>query len=261
MESSLSQLSSLSPGELRALCRDGQFTGPTAGLARGYVQANLILLPQEYAFDFLLFCQRNPKPCPLVEVLEPGCFEPACAPGADLRSDLPGYRIYHKGCLPEESTDVRKICDASMTGFLLGCSFSFEHALMEAGIPLRHVEQGRNVAMYTTTIPCQPAGRLHGNMVVSMRPVDAAQAALAVEVSARFPKVHGAPVHIGAPERIGVTDLAQPDFGEAVDVLPGELPLFWACGVTPQQVLQASGIPFFISHAPGKMFITDMCNV
>ena len=249
-----------SPRQLRALCRSGEYTGATAGAAHGYVQANLMIVPREYAFDFLLFCQRNPKPCPLVEVLEAGRTEPSCAPGADLRTDLPGYRIYENGVLSREVTDIRAEWRDDFVSFLIGCSFSFENALIEGGIPLRHVQQRRNVAMYKTNIACRSAGRFHGNLVVSMRPVNSRDIAKAVEISARFPQVHGAPLHIGRPEAIGIGDLSAPDFGDPVEVHDDELPVFWACGVTPQYVAQLSAIPFCISHSPGKMLVTDLTN-
>ncbi|MEN3366566.1 MAG: hypothetical protein V7606_3840 [Burkholderiales bacterium] len=248
----------VSAKDVRALCRTGEFTGPTAGVAEGHVQANMMIVPREYAFDFLLFCQRNPKPCPLVEVLEPGHFAPRCAPGADVRSDLPGYRIFENGRLTREVANVSPYWQDDLVTFLIGCSFSFESALMEGGIPLRHVEQGINVAMYKTNIPCLPAGRFEGNMVVSMRPVKSRDIARAVEISAKFPQVHGAPVHIGHPKAIGINDLSKPDFGEPVAIEDGELPVFWACGVTPQYVAELSRIPFCITHAPGKMLVTDL---
>ena len=254
------QLESLSPGALRSLCRSGEFGGATSGIARGFVQANMMIVPREYAFDFLLFCQRNPKPCPLVEVLEAGQFEPRCAPGADLRTDLPGYRIYENGVLTNEVSDITSWCRDDFVSFLIGCSFSFESALMAGGIPLRHVEQGCNVAMYKTAIPCLPAGKFHGNMVVSMRPIKSRDVARAVEISGKFPQVYGAPVHIGHPQAIGIDDLSQPDFGDAVEILEDELPVFWACGVTPQYVAQLSRIPFCITHSPGKMLVTDLTN-
>jgi uncharacterized protein YcsI (UPF0317 family) len=254
------KLDTLAPRELRALCRSGTFQGATAGASDGYVQANLMIVPREYAFDFLLFCQRNPKPCPLVEVLEAGQFEPQCAPGADLRTDLPGYRIYEHGRLSRETAEIASVWRDDLVSFLIGCSFSFEHALVEGGIPLRHVLQGRNVAMYKTAIPCRPAGIFRGNMVVSMRPVKSADVARAVEISARFPQVHGAPLHVGNPQAIGIADLAAPDFGDSVAIEEGELPVFWACGVTPQYIAQQSGLPFCISHSPGKMLVTDLTN-
>jgi uncharacterized protein YcsI (UPF0317 family) len=250
----------LTPAALRALCRTGEFNDPTSGFAEGRVQANMMIVPYEYAFEFLLFCQRNPKPCPLVEVLEPGRFAPRCAPGADIRTDLPGYRLYENGKLVQELGDVASLWRDDFVTFLIGCSFSFEGALMKGGIPLRHVQQARNVAMYRTSIPCWPAGRFQGNLVVSMRPVRSSQVAQAVEISARFPQVHGAPVHIGHPEAIGIADLSRPDFGDSVEIKEDEVPVFWACGVTPQYVAELSKLPFCITHSPGKMFVTDLPN-
>ncbi len=250
----------ISPGDLRLLARSGSFSGPTAGLARGFVQANLMIVPRSAAFDFLLFCQRNPRPCPLVEVLEAGLVAPLCAPDADLRTDLPGYRVYRHGELVEEVSDISALWQDDFVSFLIGCSFSFEGALIDAGIPLRHVEQQRNVAMYITTIPCQPAGQFGGSMVVSMRPVRSCDVARAVEISARFPQVHGAPVHVGHPEAIGIEELMCPDFGDSVQVADDEVPVFWACGVTPQVIACQSRTALCITHAPGKMFVTDLIN-
>lgn len=255
----------LTASQLRALCRGGEFKGSTSGLAAGHVQANLMMVPREYAFDFLLFCQRNPKPCPLVEVLEAGQYEARCASASDIRSDIGAYRIYEYGQFVKEVADVRDYWNQyqqeGLVSFLLGCSFSFEAALMEAGIPLRHIQQQKNVAMYRTSIPCVPAGRFSGNMVVSMRPVKSRDIARAVEISGRFPRVHGTPVHIGNHAAIGISDLSQPDYGDAVELKEDELPVFWACGVTPQYVAELSKLPFCISHAPGKMFVTDLLTV
>jgi uncharacterized protein YcsI (UPF0317 family) len=248
------------PAELREACRAGRWDRPTAGLADGFVQANLMAVPREAAFDFLLFCQRNPKPCPVVEVVEAGRVEPVCAAGADLRSDLPRYRVYRDGRLAGEPTDVRDLWSEDLVAFLIGCSFSFEEALAAAGVPLRHVESCSNVPMYRTAIPAAPAGRFRGPLVVSMRPIPAALVPLAVQVTARYERVHGAPVHVGAPEALGIADLARPDFGDPVEVRPGEISVFWACGVTPQAAALASRLPFCITHAPGHMFVTDLRN-
>lgn len=248
------------PAEIRALCRAGAFSGPTAGMADGHVQANLMIVPAADAFDFLLFCQRNPKPCPLVEVMEPGCFTPACAKGSDLRTDLPGYSVYTNGVLTEQPEDIRGYWRDDLVAFLLGCSFSFENALMREGIKLRHVEQKMNVAMYKTNLACQSAGRMHGNMVVSMRPIKAEDVTRAVQITSRYPRVHGAPVHIGFPQRLGIADLSTPDFGDPVAVMDDELPVFWACGVTPQYIAQLSRLPFCITHHAGKMLVTDLKN-
>ena len=247
-----------SPAEVRNLVRTGQWRGVTSGVAPGRVQANLAILPQELAFDFLLFCQRNPKPCPLLEVIEAGSVEPALtAPGADIRTDVPGYRIYEHGQLSAEVPSLLDHWDDGLVSFLLGCSFSFEQAMTEAGIELRHQQMGCNVPMYITNIPTTPAGAFSGPMVVSMRPIPRHQIVRAVQVTSRFPATHGAPVHIGNPEEVGIADLSRPDFGDAVEIRPGEEPVFWACGVTPQAVALNSRPPLMMTHAPGHMFITD----
>ena len=249
------------PREIRRDIREGRIKGVTAGLGQGYVQANLAVLPREQAYDFLLFCQRNPKPCPLVEVTDVGSPEPkGVAPGADLRSDIPSYRIYKDGVLADEVTDVTPYWRDDLVAFLLGCSFTFEWAMLDAGIKLWHIEHGRNVAMYRTSIECRPAGAFHGPMVVSMRPIPAADLPKAVTSSARFPATHGSPVHIGDPAALGIDDIAKPHYGDAQEFKPGDVPVFWACGVTPQAVALASKPPFMITHSPGCMFISDVPN-
>jgi uncharacterized protein YcsI (UPF0317 family) len=227
-------------------------------MAPGFVQANLVVLPRESAFDFLLFTQRNPKPCPLLEVVEAGSAEPrVMAPGADLRTDLPRYRLYRDGELVDEPIDLTPFWSDDLVSFLIGCSFTFESALIEAGVPVRHVEQCTNVPMYITSIPTVPAGAFHGPTVVSMRPIPAGQVVRAVQVTSRFPAVHGAPIQIGDPAAIGIRDLARPDLGDPVEIRAGEVPVFWACGVTPQAVAMASKPRLMLTHAPGHMFITD----
>jgi uncharacterized protein YcsI (UPF0317 family) len=249
------------PKEIRADIRSGKLTGVTTGLAPGVVQANLAILPKADAYDFLLFCQRNPRPCPLLDVTDVGSPEPAgVAPGADLRTDLPRYRIYEGGALAHEVTDITPFWRDDLVSFLLGCSFTFEWALLDAGVPIRHIEQGKNVAMWKTSVACRPAGRFHGPMVVSMRPIPTAMISKAVTASARFPNAHGAPVHVGDPGRIGIADVTKPDWGDFVGILDGEVPVFWACGVTPQAVALASKPAFMITHSPGHMFITDLPN-
>ncbi len=250
----------MTPVELRQAAREGRWTRPTAGVCDGHVQANLMVVPQEAAFEFLLFCQRNPKPCPVIEVVEAGRVEPACAPGADLRTDLPRYRVYRDGQLVAEPAEVRDLWRDDLVSFLIGCSFSFEEPLAAAGVPLRHVECDVNVPMYRTNRATAPAGRFHGPLVVSMRPIPAALVPLAVQITGRYEQVHGAPVHVGEPGALGIADLARPDFGDPVEVRPGELPVFWACGVTPQAAALASRLPFCITHAPGHMFVTDLKN-
>jgi uncharacterized protein YcsI (UPF0317 family) len=245
--------------EVRLKARSGGLTGPTPGLALGYVQANLVVLPRDRAFDFLLFCQRNPKPCPVLDVTEPGNPEPkGVARGADLRMDLPCYRVWRHGELVDEPSDLHGWWNDDLVAFLLGCSFTFENALLQAGVAVRHLEAACNVPMYRTNRPCRPAGCFRGPLVVSMRPLMPAQVVTAVRVCARFPRAHGTPVHVGDPEGLGIRDLAQPDFGDPVEVRPGELPVFWACGVTPQAVAMESRPPLLITHKPGHMFVTDL---
>lgn len=253
------ELAFAQPQEVRALIRNGKWRRSTAGLCQGYVQANLVVLPKELAYDFLLFCQRNPKPCPLLEVTDTGSSEPRLtAPGADLRWDLPKYRIYRDGKLTAEVPDIVELWRDDLVAFLLGCSFTFEAALLQVGVPIRHLEEGRNVPMYITTIPCVPAGVFQGPLVVSMRPIPPQLVPKAVQVTSRFPAVHGAPIHVGDPEAIGIEDLSRPDFGDPVTIREGEIPVFWACGVTPQAVALEAKPPFMITHSPGHMFITDL---
>ncbi|HRE21500.1 MAG TPA: putative hydro-lyase, partial [Rhabdaerophilum sp.] len=237
------------PESARARIRDGLFTGATAGLAPGYVQGNLCILPQDLASDFLRFAQANPKPCPLIGVSEIGSpLVPTLGATVDLRRDLPRYRVWKEGELVAEPTDITEFWRDDLVAFVIGCSFSFEEALIEDGIPLRHVACGSNVAMYRTDIPCVPAGRLAGPMVVSMRPMKPADAIRAIQITSRFPSVHGAPVHIGKPELIGIADISKPDYGDPVELRGDELPVFWACGVTPQAVIAAAQPAFAITH-------------
>ena len=248
-----------SPAEIRALIRAGDWTQQTAGLANDYVQANLVILPREDAEDFYVFCERNPKPCPLLDITAAGSPIPVkVAPDADLRTDLPRYRVYEHGELVDEPLDIASYWRDDLVAFLLGCSFTFEHGLVDAGVPLRHIERGLGVPMYRTNRACQPAGRFHGPLVVSMRPIPEPLVHLAIESTARYPAVHGAPVHVGLPEQLGISDIMNPDWGDSPVVEAGDVPVFWACGVTPQAVAMASKPVFMITHAPGHMFITDL---
>ncbi len=252
------------PSQVRALIRRGEITGPTTGFCNGYAQGNLVVLPKALAWDFLLFCQRNPKSCPLLEVADAGERTFAqLAPDSDIAADIPRYRVYEEGELTGEYTDVTRFFEArdDLVSFLIGCSFSFEAELLEAGVPVRQIEEGVNVPMYNTSIPCAPAGVFSGNMVVSMRPIPHRLVPLAVAITAGMPRVHGMPVQIGAPEAIGIADLSHPDYGDPVTIRPGEVPVFWPCGVTPQNVVMHSKPSFCITHAPGHMFITDVKNV
>lgn len=254
----------MKPADLRELIRKGELTGPTTGMCNGYAQGNLVVLPKALAWDFLLFCQRNPKACPLLEVADAGERTFAqFGKGSDIATDIPRYRVYEHGELTGEYTDVSKFFEErnDLVSFLIGCSFSFESELLEAGIPVRQIEEGVNVPMYNTNIPCTPAGVFSGNMVVSMRPIPYQQVPAAAAITAGMPRVHGMPVQIGEPEAIGIHDLAHPDYGDAVTINPGETPVFWPCGVTPQNVVMHSKPEFCITHAPGHMFVTDVKNV
>lgn len=248
-----------SPQAVRQAARDGLLTGPTSGLASGYVQVNLVILPEDQAAGFLRFCQANPKPCPLLAVTEPG--ERTCrimADDLDIARDVPAYRIYRDGVASETVADVAGAWRDDLVTFALGCSFTFEHALIQSGLGVRHIDQGRNVPMYQTSVPLIASGGFGGNLVVSMRPFSGADAIRAIQITTRYPQVHGAPVHLGNPGLIGISELHAPDYGDAVTVADHEIPVFWACGVTPQQVLIDSGVPFAITHSPGHMLVTDI---
>lgn len=251
-------LADLSPNEARALIRAGKLDQPTSGMCKSHVQANLVIVPKSLAYDFLLFAQRNPKPCPILDVTDIGNPEPKfMAPGADLRYDLARYRIYKHGKLVDEVSNLENYWQDDLVGFLLGCSFSFESAMMNASIPIRHIEDNHNVPMYITNIDTVPAGSFSGKMVVSMRPIPYQQFTRAVQATSRFPQVHGAPIHIGDPSLIGITDINKPDFGDASRIEEDEVPVFWACGVTPQNIAITSKPELMITHAPGYMFICD----
>lgn len=246
---------------VRAQIRSGAWHSHTSGLASDHVQGNVVILPEALATDFLRYCQRNPKPCPLLAVSEPGDpLLPSLGNDVNICTDLPRYRVWHNGYVVDEPTDISTLWRDDLVTFVLGCSFSFEQALLEAGLPLRHVQQGRNVAMYRTNIQTEPAGVFSGPMVVSMRPMKAAAAIRAIQVTSRFPNVHGAPVHLGDPCLIGIRDLATPDYGDAVEVKSDEIPVFWACGVTPQAALTQARPEFCITHAPGAMLVSDLLN-
>ncbi len=251
----------LTPHALRQAIRSGQFSGNTSGYCPGFVQCNLAILPADWAADFLRFCQLNPRPCPLLAMsAAPGDTGLPRLGDIDLRSDVPRYRIFENGEFREEVTDLRNLWRDDLVTFALGCSFSFEEALLADGLEVRNISQGVNVPMYRTNIDCDPAGPFAGKMVVSMRPFRAAGAIRAIQICTRFPSVHGAPVHLGDPAEIGITDISRPDFGDAVTIESGEIPVFWACGVTPQVALEAAKPPFAITHAPGHMLVTDLRN-
>ncbi len=238
--------------------RAGAFAGPTAGIAPGAIQANIAILPAAYAEAFARYCRANAQACPVLAIAKPGDPSlPTLGDGIDIRHDLPRYRVYRDGAPVASPIDIADLWRDDLVTFAIGCSFTFESALMQAGIPLRHVAEGRNVAMYRTNRDTLPSGPFHGPLVVSMRPLTPGDADRATEITARFPQMHGAPVHRGDPAALGIASLACPDYGDPAAILPGEEPVFWACGVTSQAALQAARLPFFIGHAPGSMLITD----
>jgi len=249
-----------SPADFRCAVREGRYTRSTAGVCPGYTQGNLAILPRDYADEFLRFARLNPRPCPVIGMSEPGSSRVPELGDVDLVADIPGYCVFRDGELVERVPDLRSLWRDDLVGFVIGCSLSFEEALLEAGVPIRHIEQDTTVPMYVTDIPNARAGRFGGNLVVSMRPMPAAQAIRAVQITSRFPAVHGAPVHLGDPGQIGIRDLDSPDFGERAELRPGEIPVFWACGVTPQQAIRAARPPFAITHQPGHMLVTDIRN-
>lgn len=249
------------PREVRLAIRSGRYRGNTAGLAPGHVQGNVCILPKEYAEDFRLFCERNPKPCPLLAMSEPGnAILPTLGHDVDIRTDVSGYRVFRDGKLTEEVPDIRDLWRPDLVTFILGCSFSFEQALMEAGLRLRYVDEGKNVPMFRTNVDTVPAGRFRGKLVVSMRPFKPAEAIRAVEITAKYPRVHGSPVHLGRPDLIGISDLGKPWAGDPSTVRDDELPVFWACGITPQSVVLDAKPSLCITHAPGHMLVTDLEN-
>jgi uncharacterized protein YcsI (UPF0317 family) len=249
------------PREVRSAIRAGKHRTPTAGLAPGYVQGNVCILPREYAEEFKVFCERNPKPCPLLAVSEPGDPRlPTLGADLDIRTDVPRYRVFRDGVLTEEVTDLRDLWRGDLVTFVLGCSFSFEEPLMQAGLRLRYLDEGRNVPMYRTSVDTVPSGRFRGKLVVSMRPFKPAEAIRAIEITSHYPRVHGSPVHIGRPDLIGIDDLARPWAGDASEVREDELPVFWACGITPQSVVLEAKPSLCITHAPGHMLVTDLEN-
>ena len=254
-------LRAMRPPEVRRLIREGALDRPTAGMADGFMQANLLILPADRAGDFHEFCRANPKPCPILGIGKPGAVEiPEVAADLDIRTDVCGYRVYRDGLAAERVTDLTPLWRDDLVTFVLGCSFSFEHVLLHAGLPVRHVDCGCNVPMYRTSIPTAARGPFSGPLVVSMRPFKPADAIRAICLSDRLPQAHGAPVHLGDPAAIGIADLARPDYGDPVPVYAGEIPVFWACGVTPQAALAAAKIPFAIAHDPGHMLICDLPN-
>lgn len=250
----------MSPAEVRQRIRKGEITFPTAGMCRGYAQANLVILPPEYAADFEEYTRRNPFPCPVLEIIRGTPETHAMGEGGDITTDIPEYFIYRNGVLSEKVNDASAFWKEGYVGFLIGCSFSFEEALMAAGIEVRHIATGRNVPMYKTSIRTVKVGPFEGPMVCSMRPMTPENARRAYEITVQCPNVHGAPVHMGDPAILGVRDIDQPEYGESVEIREGEIPVFWPCGVTPQAAIENAKPPIVITHSPGHMFITDIKN-
>ncbi len=257
----MNELYNKKPSDVRKLIREEVITVPTAGMCAGYVQANLVILPKVYADDFKVFANKNPKSCPVLEVLDEGSvYTKVIAKNANIASDIPKYRIYRKGQLTEECLNIEKYWQNDFVSFLIGCSFTFESALINAGIEIRHISMGRNVPMYKTNIMCKEAGAFKGAMVVSMRPIPEDNLEDVIRITKQYPRVHGAPVHIGNPKDIGIKDLYNPDYGDWVEIKNGEVPVFWACGVTPQAAAEQAKPDIMITHVPGHMFIADIKN-
>ena len=246
---------------VRKAIRSGAYQDHTAGLADGYLQANLVILEDKYAFDFMRFCQRNPKPCPVVGVSDTGIpMMTTLGQDIDIRSDVPSYNIYRHGQLAESCSDIKALWQDNMVAFALGCSFTFEHAILRAGFPLFHVAHNLTVPMFKTTIATVEAGPFGGPMVVSMRAIAADRLDEVQAISAQFPLAHGSPVHWGDPAAIGIDDIAAPDWGDPTPVGDDELAVFWACGVTPQAAIMRAALPLCITHKPGQMLITDISD-
>jgi uncharacterized protein YcsI (UPF0317 family) len=257
----MESLKGLKPSKVRQLIRDSEIKENTAGMCHGYVQGNLVILPKSYAYDFLLFAQRNPKQCPILEVTDIGSREfIKTAPGSDISTDIPKYRVYKNGELHGEFDDIKSFWKDDFVSFLIGCSFTFESAMIDEGMEVRHISTGKNVPMYITDINCEKSGIFQGPTVVSMRPFSSSDIVKAVQITSRYPGVHGAPIHIGDPSKIGIKDINKPDFGDNVEIKDGEIPVFWGCGVTPQAVAMEVKPEIMITHAPGYMFITDIKN-
>lgn len=256
-----SDLIGASAANVRGAIRSGAYAGHTAGLAAGKLQCNLAILPEQFALDFLRFCLRNPKPCPIAGVGDSGDVKmPTLGHDIDIRTDVSKYRVFRNGMLSDELSDISDVWADDLVTVALGCSFTFENALVRNGIPVRHLETGRNVPMFKSNIDLVPAGRFAGQMVVTMRPIPAAQVDAACEISRRYPQAHGAPIAVGDPAQIGISDLFAPDWGDAVEIKDDEVPVYWACGVTPQNVLLDAGLPICITHSPGHMLIADVAE-
>ena len=253
------EMRNASPRDIRRMIREDRFVGNTSGFSLGYLQGNLAILPAEYAMDFLRYCQRNPKPCPLVGVSDTGDPTlPSLGSDIDIRTDIPSYNVYRDGELCEQVSNIKDLWRDDFVTFIIGCSYTFEHALMAEGVSLRHIDEDKTVSMYHTNIETVPAGPFRGGTVVSMRPLSVEKAIRAIEITSRFPQAHGTPVHFGDGKEIGIADLSKPDWGDPTEIRDGEIPVFWACGVTPQAAVRNAKPSICITHAPGSMLITDI---
>ena len=258
---SYADFAGMTAAEARSHFRAGKYMGHTAGIAPGMLQGNVVILPAEYALDFARYCQRNPQPCPLIGVSDTGdAMMRTLGDDIDIRSDVPAYRIYENGELVDEVADIRHMWRDDFVAFAIGCSFTFEDALIADGIRLRHIDEDRTVGMFITNIETEPAGPFSGGTVVSMRPLTVENAIRASAICARFPHAHGQPVHMGDPAAIGIKDIDAPDWGDRTDFRDGEIPVFWACGVTPQSALAEAALPLCVTHAPGHMFVCDLVD-
>lgn len=248
------------PAEVRAAVRNGRWQGNTKRLALGHHQANVTIVPERYAFDFMRFCFRNPKPLPLLDVTEPGDPEPRkAAPGSDIRTDAGSYVVFRDGDLVERVANLDELWRADHVAFLTGCNLSLDQVMLESQVPLPHLlNEEAFPAQYISSIPCVAAGAFKGNLVVSMRPIPDALLTRVTEITSRFNLCHGAPVHIGDPDAIGIKNLSRVDWGKPNDIPAGHTPVFWACGITAQAAAIACRIPEMIAHAPGHMFVTDL---
>lgn len=250
-----------SAAAVREAVRSGSHQTVTASMAHGYVQANLVILPADWADEFEAFCEANPKACPLLAKSAVGSPRfPELGLDIDVRTDIPRYRVFHNGELDAEPMDICDLWRDDLVAFAIGCSYSFEWALLENDVPIRHIEQGKKVCTYRTNVETEQAGRFHGKLVVSMRNFTVPNAIRAIEITSRYPSVHGAPIHFGDPAAIGISDINHPEYGGEPDIRPGEVCLFWACGVTPQSVVENARPPLCITHKAGHMLVTDRRN-
>lgn len=255
----LDDIKSKTPEEIRECIRKEKWIGPTTGIALGFVQANLVIIPEKLALEFIIFCQRNHSACPILEITEPGIASlNYLAKNVDIRTDLPKYRVYKKGVLMDEPLNIIDYWRSDFVSIFIGCSLSFEKALTDSNIPLRHLECKKNGAIYISSIKCNPTGMFRGNMAVSLRPIPRHQLIRTIQITSRFYNAHGAPVHIGDPDLIGIKNLDEVYYGDPPIFKENDVPVFWACGVTPQVVASESKPEIMITHSPTHLFVSDI---